>query len=72
MISFGNIIKKSMTPTPAPSAEKSKKTYTQTKYRPGCARLVFGLVSERNQANKEQKQKEEPKPPLDPRFEAAV
>jgi hypothetical protein len=64
-----------MSPTPAPSAEKSKKTYTQTKYRPGCARLVFGLVSEKNQANKEKREeekKEKEKPPLDPRFEAAV
>lgn len=61
-----------MTPTPASSAEKSKKTYTQTKYRPGCARLVFGLVSERDKANKGKDKREEPKPPLDPRFEAAV
>jgi hypothetical protein len=62
------------TPTPAPSAEKSKKTYTQTKYRPGCARLVFGLVSDRDKANKKTREetKTEPKPPLDPRFEAAV
>lgn len=67
-----------MTPTPVPFAEKSKKTYTETKYRPGCARLVFGLVSERDQANKNKKtrQKEteekETKSTLDPRFEAAV
>lgn len=66
-----------MTPTPVSSAEKSKKTYTQTKFRPGCARLVFGLVSERDQANKEKRErkkeeKEETKPPFDPKFEAAV
>lgn len=57
--------------TPAPSSSEQQNRSHKIKYKRGCKRLV----SERDQANKQKREelkKELPKPPLDPRFEAAV